>query len=116
MLRLIRLTLAALVALAFVLGGMGSLASANTSMATASGPCGMEQSMSHASDTKPMAPCKGIKTDCVNQMDCISITALPAHVVIFQSAIQYGAIGYRMSFPKLDGLDHTPEPLPPRTI
>jgi hypothetical protein len=116
MLRIIRLTLAALVAVAFVLGSLGSIASANSSMAATVGPCGMEQSMSHANDTKPMAPCKGIKADCVNQMGCISMTAIPAHVVIFQSTVQYRAIDYRISFSKLDGLDLTPEPLPPRTI
>lgn len=116
MLRIIRLTLAALVAVAFVLGGMGSIASANSSMVLAASPCGMEQSMSHANDIKPMAPCKGIKADCVNQMGCISMTAIPAHVVIFQSTVKYRAIDYQMSFSKLDSLDLTPEPLPPRTI
>jgi hypothetical protein len=116
MLRIIRLTLAALIAVAFVLGAMGSIASANSSMALATSPCGMEQSMPHANDTKPMAPCKGIKSDCVNQMDCISLTALPAPVVSFRSIVQYGLIDYRISFSKLDSLDLTPEPLPPRTI
>lgn len=116
MLRVLRLTFAALIAVAFVLGPMGSVASANPSMAAAGTPCGMEQSMSHANDTKPMVPCKGIKADCVNQMGCISMTAIPAHVVIFQSTVKYRAIDYQMSFSKLDSLDLTPEPLPPRTI
>jgi len=116
MLRILRLTFAALIAVAFVLSGMGSIASANSSMTLAASPCGMEQSMSHDNDTTPMAPCKGIKADCVNQMGCISMAALPAHVVIFRSTVQYGAIDYEMFFSKLDSLDLTPESIPPRTI
>ncbi|MDB5363174.1 MAG: hypothetical protein JWO51_4471, partial [Rhodospirillales bacterium] len=66
-------------------------------------------------DAAPMTPCKGMTADCIKQMGCVTVAALPVPFITHESAVQYGAIDYWASHPKLVSLDHEPEPLPPRT-
>ncbi len=62
----------------------------------------------------PQVPCKGMTSDCIKQMGCVAVTALPAHFLSHESIVQYSAIEYWSSMSELAGLDHEPEPLPPR--
>ncbi|HZX82576.1 MAG TPA: hypothetical protein VFF19_03345 [Reyranella sp.] len=139
MLKLLRHVLFLIVAAA-LLGGTVSgaapvpayAAAATTHAEMAAGlPCSMAMSDSKSADTKmadtkpantkpantkPGAPCQGMTKDCIDQMGCIAVTALPAHFLIHDSTVRYSSVDYRVSPARLDSLDLVPEPLPPRTI
>ncbi|MET1027306.1 MAG: hypothetical protein ABWY00_09075 [Dongiaceae bacterium] len=98
----------------------GHAATAQAEMVAAM-PCGMAMTDGKMADarmvgTKPGAPCKGMTKDCVDQMGCIAVTALPAPFLIHETAVRYSAVDYWVSLARLDSLDLVPEPLPPRTI
>lgn len=78
-------------------------------------PCNMTMPASASGDTKPMAPCKGATPDCLKLMGCITVTALPAHDTTHGIVVQYGVVDYPTFSSKLTGLDHRPDPFPPRT-
>jgi len=130
MLKILRHVLFLIVAAALLGGtvfGAAPTYAATTHMEMAAGmPCGMAMSDSKMSDSKmadtkmvsgkPAAPCKGMTADCLDQMGCIAVTALPAPFLIHESTVRYRSVDYWVSLSKLDSLDLVPEPLPPRTI
>jgi hypothetical protein len=116
MLRVFRHILFLLVAVALVGGTPLELAHAAQygAMPAAAGmPCDM--AMPASGDTKPMTPCKGLTADCIKQMGCVSVDALPAHFAAHTTTVQYSAVGYWTVVSELASLDGKPEPLPPRT-
>lgn len=116
--RIFRHILLLLVASALVGGTTSELAQAayGPVAAMADMPCDMTMPISASGDdAAPMTPCKGMTADCIKQMGCVTVAALPVPFITHESAVQYGAIDYWASHPKLVSLDHEPEPLPPRT-
>jgi len=127
MLKLLRHVLFLIVAAALLGGTVSGAAPVPAYADMAAGmPCSMAMSDSKSADTKmadtkpantkPGAPCQGMTKDCIDQMGCIAVTALPAHFLIHDSAVRYSSVDYRVSPARLDSLDLVPEPLPPRTI
>ena len=110
-----RLTLAALLALAFALGGLSSFATAKSTLPMADAPCHMAASMV-ATNSKQTAPCKGLKADCVDQMGCITVNALPAQAISHHSEIEHVTVDYLVTHDGWSNVTFVPEPLPPRTI
>lgn len=107
-----------LVAFALVSGTTAELASAAQYVApmTMDGmPCNMAMPMSASGDTKPVAPCKGMTSDCLKLMGCVTVTALPARYTTHAIVVQYGVVDYPTFSSELTGLDHRPDPFPPRT-
>jgi hypothetical protein len=78
-------------------------------------PCNMAMPMSVSGDTKPIAPCKGMTSDCLKLMGCVTVTALPTRYTTQAIVVEYGVVGYPTFSSKLTGLDHRPDPFPPRT-
>lgn len=117
--RIFRHLLLLLVAFALVGGTASELARAaeyGPVAAMADMPCDMATPASASDgDATPMAPCKGMTADCIKQMGCVTVQALPAHFMVHESAVRYSAIGYWTTLSKLVSLDSEPEPLPPRT-
>jgi len=117
--RLLRHLLLLLVAFALVGGTTSELAHAaaySPVAAMAEMPCDMAMPTSASGDgSAPMAPCKGMTADCIKQMGCVTVQALPAHFSAHESAVEYGAVDYWASHGELVSLDHEPEPIPPRT-
>lgn len=114
----LRRILLLLVAFAFVSGTMAEFARAAQYIApmTMDGmPCNMAMPMSASGDTKPMVPCKGTTSDCLKLMGCVAVTALPARHTTHIIVVQYGVVDYPTFSSKLTGLDHRPDPFPPRT-
>jgi len=124
MLKTVRHLLLMLIAFAFVGGTTMQLVHAaqhGAAQVKVDIPCDMAMPVSASStsasdDTKPMPPCKGLTPDCVEQMGCVSLTALPVPFPAYEPILHYSVIAYWVSFSKLDGLDRAPEPFPPRTI
>jgi hypothetical protein len=119
MLRALRHFLFLLVAFAIIGGttsGFARSAQYGDLMVTADSPCGMAMMQPASDHEKPMMPCKGMTPDCIKQMGCIDITALPAtrapgHELI----VTYSVVDYWSSSSTLASLDPEPEPIPPRT-
>ena len=124
MLRLVRDILLALIAVAIIGGPTLEFArAAKYEPAMAMGAMAMggttsDDQMPASGDmkTKPTVPCKGMTSDCIKLMGCVTINALPAHFVTFaiadhfDSAIRYWAFGSDWT-----GIHHRPDPFPPRT-
>lgn len=107
-----------LVAVALIGGTTSEVAfsaQAGSGMVMAGMPCDMAMPATVSGDVMPMPSCKGMTPDCIKLMGCVTISALPAQYLAHGSTVQYGAIRYRHSEATLVGLDHEPEPLPPRT-
>ncbi|HLZ66547.1 MAG TPA: hypothetical protein VKQ29_09965 [Aliidongia sp.] len=119
MIRLLRHLLLLLVAFAIIGGTTSELARAaayGPVAAMADMPCDMAMPTSASGgDATPMAPCKGMTADCIKQMGCVTVQALPAHFISHETAVQYSTVDYWASFSKLVSLAPEPEPLPPRT-
>jgi hypothetical protein len=117
--RIFRHLLLLLVAFALVGGTASELARAaeyGPVAAMADMPCDMTTPASASGgDATPMAPCKGMTADCIKQMGCVTVAALPVPFITHESAVQYSAIDYWTTFSKLVSLEPEPEPLPPRT-
>ena len=80
-------------------------------------PCDMTILASAAGDTKPMPPCKQMTPDCMKLTGCVAVTALLDRSTSHERAVRYSSsVGYWTVSSTLAGLDHKPEPLPPRTI
>jgi hypothetical protein len=116
--RFLRQILLLLVAFALVGGMTNELARAAPDCAAmaAAVPCDMAMSASAAGDTKPMHPDKGAIPGCMKQIGCTTISVLPVRLQAQQVIERYSPIDYWMPMTELAGLDHQPEPLPPRTI
>ena len=83
-------------------------------------PCDMEMPAAGAEHGTPLTlgngmPCKGMTPDCIKQMGCVTVTALPAQIGSNEIAVRFSAVDYWMAGSKLAGLVREPEPLPPRT-
>jgi hypothetical protein len=119
MTRLLRHLLLLLLAFALVGGTTSELARAaayGPVAAMADMPCDMTMPTSASgSDATPVAPCKGMTADCIKQMGCVTVQALPVPFMTHETAVQYSAVDYWASFSKLVSLALEPEPLPPRT-
>lgn len=131
MLRFLRPFLLALIAFAMIGGTTAQLARSAallapvtmTSMtptamtpATITGlPCDMIAPMAGAEHGAPMMPCKGITPDCIKQMGCVVDTGLPVRLAGHHVAVRFSAVDYWNAWPRVTGLAHAPEPLPPRT-
>jgi hypothetical protein len=119
MLRALRHFLFLLVAFAIVGGTTSGLARAGEygdATAMTSMPCGMSMMMTASGHSKPMAPCKGgMTSDCIKQMSCVDLTALPARFQGHEKAMAYSFTSYWPSQATLVSLDPEPEPIPPRT-
>jgi hypothetical protein len=119
MLKAVRHILVLLIAFAIVGGTTSELARSaqyTAPMTMAGMPCDMAMPASASGDTKPMPPCKGMTPDCIKLMGCVTVTALPARFLTHEMTVQYSTVAYWKASSKLAGLDHEPEPLPPRTI
>lgn len=126
MLKGLRHLMLLLVAFALVSGTTTGFARASQSVApmamdgmpcTMAKPAPVSETMpaSMSGDAKPMTPCKGMTHDCVKQMGCVAVSALPARFVVHETAVRYGVVNYPIFSAKLAGLDHQPDPFPPRT-
>jgi hypothetical protein len=118
MLRIVHRLLLMLVAFAIVSAPTAQMtppATSNVPITMADMPCDMTTPTVSAAHGKPMTPCKGMTPDCIRQMGCVTVSALPAHLLIYEATVQYSIIDYWTAMSKLASLDREPEPLPPRT-
>ena len=70
--------------------------------------------MGHPGDTMPVPlPCKGIMLDCVKQMGCLGIPALPDRSAAVSVPIAYSNVVYWAPCPALSGQDVEPDLFPP---
>lgn len=103
--------LAVLIAFA-VIGGPSTQSAPPTQQAMAAVmPCDM--AMPDAGT--PMAPCKGLTSDCVKQMGCVVNLALPARLPSTDMVFVASLVAYWSAGSLLVGVARQPEPLPPRT-
>ncbi|TLU71125.1 hypothetical protein [Lichenicoccus roseus] len=79
-------------------------------------PCDMMMSHTGMQDGKPMPPCKGITSDCIKQMGCVTDAALPARTMSVDIGASFSDVDYWSVWSKLTDFVRKPEPLPPRTI
>lgn len=115
----LRQFLLVLIAFAFIGGTSSQLAHAAEyagPMTMAGMPCNMMMSHAGMQYDKPMPPCKGMTSDCIKQMGCVTDAALPARMVNFDIAAQFSDVDYWSAWSKLADFVREPEPLPPRTI
>lgn len=79
-------------------------------------PCNMSMAAPASGDAAPMPPCKQITRDCLKLMGCATVTALPNRSTGHEMMVRYSnAVDYYWTASStLAGLDHKPEPLPPR--
>jgi hypothetical protein len=119
MLKALRRILFLLIAFALIGGTTSELAHSAQHTApvmTAGMPCDMAMPAAGSSDNEPMAPCKGMTSDCIKLMGCVMVTALPARFTSQEAPVRYSTVDYWTAAPLLVSLDREPEPLPPRTI
>jgi hypothetical protein len=118
---ILRRLVVALSVLAFV-GGMtvqavpSALALGLSSMAgdAKADPECPRMAMEHPRDRVPVPlPCKGIMPDCVKQMGCLGIAALPDHSDRISVPVAYGIVAYSAPCPVLSGRDVEPDLFPP---
>src|SRR6516164_8441287 len=58
-------------------------------------------------------PCRGIMPDCVKQMGCLGMAALPDRSDVISVPVAYGTVVYGAASPVLSGRDVEPDLLPP---
>ncbi len=124
MIHRLRQLLLVLIAFAFVGGTSSQLARSAeyaAPMVMAGMPCDMMMPHAKMPDEKPMAPsngspCKGMTSDCIKQMGCVTDAALPARTVNLDIAAHFSNVDYWSAWSKLADFVREPEPLPPRTI
>jgi hypothetical protein len=119
MVRAFRHILLVLVAFA-VVGGTTSefalSAAHGTVAAMTDAPCNMAMpDQASGGGTMPMPPCKGMTSDCIKQMGCVTVVGLPAYFHTHETVVQYGTVDFWLPPSKLESLDLAPEPQPPRT-
>jgi hypothetical protein len=70
--------------------------------------------MGHPHEGVPVPlPCKGIMPDCVKQMGCLGIAALPDRSDVISVPVAYGTVAYSAPCPVLSGRDVEPDLFPP---
>lgn len=114
--KIMHFILSSIVVLAFVGGasvGFVRAAQFTPSMTMGGVPCDMAMSVS--SVTKPMAPREGMTPDCMKLTGCATISGLPVGISTHTFAVRYSVIIYPVFLLKLDGLEHQPEPFPPKS-
>ncbi len=79
-------------------------------------PCDMMMSHARMNADKPMQPCKGMTSECIKQMGCVTDAALPARTVNLDIAVHFSSVDYWSAWSTLADLVRAPEPLPPRTV
>jgi len=79
-------------------------------------PCDVMMPLAGRQDHKPIPPCKGMTSDCIKQMGCISDAALPARTMSLDVAETSSDVDYWSAWCTLADFVCEPEPLPPRTI
>jgi hypothetical protein len=114
MLRRLRLFLLVLIAFA-VVGGTSTQLAQLAPMTMAGMPCSMAMPDADAGHGAPLAPCKGMTADCIKQMCCATVVALPARFVTIEVADHFSDVDYWSAWSKLANFVREPEPLPPRT-
>jgi hypothetical protein len=78
-------------------------------------PCDMAMPVADAGHDVPMAPCKGLTSECIKQIGCIVTVALPTRLVDMDTAVLFSPVAYWSAWSKMTGVAREPEPLPPRT-
>ena len=115
----VRQLLLMLTAFVFVGGASSQLARSAeyaAPMVMAGMPCGMMMSHEGMQGDRRMQPCKGMTSDCIKHMGCVTDAALPARSAGFHVAAHVSAIDYWPAWFELADFVRQPEPLPPRTI
>lgn len=79
-------------------------------------PCDMMMPHAGMNNNKPMPPCKGMTSDCIKQMGCVTDAALPVRTVNLDIAAHFSDVDYWSAWSRLADFVREPEPLPPRTI
>lgn len=79
-------------------------------------PCDQMMGMADAGHSVPMAPCKGMTPDCIKQMGCVTVVALPVRMVQADTAFDFTMVVYWSVRSGMISRDSVPEPLPPRAI
>ena len=70
--------------------------------------------VAHHSEGLPAPlPCKGIMLDCVKQMGCLGIPALPDRSDAVSVPVMYSVVSYSSPSPVLSGRDIEPDLFPP---
>ena len=118
MLKLAHRIMVALITLAVVGGtpvqrARSSLYAAPVTMAGM--PCDMTMSPADPGHGEPMAPCKGLTPHCIKQMGCVAEVGLPIRLTGIGTAERFSTVNYWFAWSAMDGMDRTPEPIPPRT-
>jgi hypothetical protein len=68
----------------------------------------------HLGESMPVPlPCKGIMLDCVKQMGCLGIPALPDRSAAVSVPVAYSIVAYWAPCPALSGQDVEPDLFPP---
>jgi hypothetical protein len=119
MLRSLRVFLLVLLAFAFIGGASAQFArSADYAppMMMSGVPCDLMMSHPGIQADKPMPPCKGVTSDCIKSLGCVSDTALPMRTMRFDIASNVSGVHYWSAWSSPAGFVCEPEPLPPRTI
>jgi hypothetical protein len=68
--------------------------------------------MDHPGRSMPL-PCKGIMLDCVKQMGCLGVPALPDRSAAVSVPVAYSIVAYWAPCPALSGRDVEPDLFPP---
>ena len=79
-------------------------------------PCGMSIMQGTDAASKGKMPCNTITPDCVKQIACAQVSALPERFVVSQDAFTSTTVTYWSSLPLLDGLTVEPDISPPVAI
>jgi hypothetical protein len=70
--------------------------------------------MDHSGDSMPVPlPCRGIMLDCVKQMGCLGVPALPDRSAAVSVPVAYSIVAYWAPCPALSGQDIEPDLFPP---
>ena len=115
----LRQLLVVLIAFAFIGGPSSRFAHAAEYAAPsmmAGMPCDMMMPHAGMQDETPMPPCKGMTSDCIKQMGCVTYAALPARTMDLDTAAGFSVVDYWSAWSTLAEFVREPEPLPPRTI
>ena len=112
----LRQLLLVLIAFAFI-GGTSSQLARSAEYATPMVMSGLSScDMMMSQDDKPVTPCKGMTSDCIKQMGCVTDAALPARAVNLDIAVHFSSVDYWSAWSTLADFVREPEPLPPRTV
>ncbi len=116
-----RRLLVALITLGLILGSaafaspmtMGAAGIVKTQSQTANMPCGMSMMPSTDGTSTGKLPCNAITPDCVKQLVCAQVSALPQRFVASKVMLAFVIVTFWSSLPLLDGLTVEPDLSPP---